>query len=159
MKPVGRLIRCPWGASALWLDREHDLRAGETLAASYMNIDEPPLRTGRLVVSAVHRDGRCEVTQPAHDAIPALVAHPEGGDWLYRVQPEAGKHPARDIVEAAVKWSEARDEWQLRQTFSTRCALDEAGDALQAAIKGEPAPPKGERCAAIVTALAGGEPQ
>lgn len=42
------------------------------------------------------------------------------------------------VARAALAWSEARDEWQLRQTFSCRSRLDEVGDALQAALRGTP---------------------
>lgn len=41
------------------------------------------------------------------------------------------------VEAAAQRWSEARKEWQLRQTFSTRCALDKAGDELQAVLEGK----------------------
>ena len=88
MKTIGRLVRCPWGSRKMWLDRNHDLRMGEVLAASFMrDVEDLPLRTGRLVVSAVNRDGSIEVTQAAHDSIVALVADPDHGDWLYRVEP------------------------------------------------------------------------
>lgn len=59
------------------------------------------------------------------------------------------------VESAAQRWSEARKEWQLRQTFSTRCALDDAGDELQAVLEGRPVPPKGERAASILGALVG----
>lgn len=85
MNSIGRVIRKV--GDALWLDREHDIHKGDVLAASYVNGHGPPLRTGRAVVSAVYRDGYFAIT--AEDAIPALVADPDFGDWLYRVKAAA----------------------------------------------------------------------
>lgn len=61
-----------------------------------------------------------------------------------------------DVVrDAAERWADAREDWQLRQTFSSRCKLDDAGDELVAVLRGQPVPPKGERLAATLEALAG----
>lgn len=81
LRLVGRAVQI--AGSTLRLDREHNLRKGDLLAASHMiDVDSHlPLRPGRLAVAAVHRDGRIDIT--SRDAIAPLVIHPEWGDWLY----------------------------------------------------------------------------
>lgn len=87
MKPVGQVRDA--SETVLWLHAGHDVNSGDLLAASWMHTErygEPdaPLRTGRVRVVAVRKDGGLQLDRPAA-AIVALCKG-EYGDWLYRVE-------------------------------------------------------------------------
>lgn len=89
-----------------------------------------------------------DMWEDEREALIWVLAHSTQGEIEEAVDAVVAERDA--LRNAITRWSEAREDW----TFSARCTLDEAGDELQAVLKGQPAPAKGERAAAIVEALA-----
>lgn len=132
------------GGDVLWLHAEHNIKPGDVVAASYVNaerdgIPAPPLRTGRLHVARVRRDGALVLREDVLHAIPSLCKG-ERGDWLYRVEPDDKIVMAHDRISMQHAFDAAAHSYAGMRTEAMKLLVDATRKIVmaQAAAKSPP---------------------